>query len=128
MPDQTLTYSDETTYAKQAVNWLNHLRDYGCLTETDMASITTYAQMRAAIVAHVPPAVNAETENIIRQALKVLDRAADSNVAAITNAMVATASGQSSGSRIPNLLAAVAALTAPDTVASTTSGSFAFQA
>lgn len=126
MPDQPLSYSDNTTVAKQAVNWINHLNQYGCLTETDMASITTYAQMRAAIVAHVPPAVNAESESIVREGVKVLDRAKLVN--AITDAFVATASGQSSGSRIPNLLTAIAALTAPDTVVSTQSGSFAFQA
>jgi hypothetical protein len=126
MADQVLTYSDNTTVAKNTVAWLNHLRDYGCLTEADMASITTYAQMRAAIVLHVPPAVNAESESIVREGLKTLDRA--KQVGAITDAFVSTASGQSSGSRIPNLLTAIAALTAPDTVPSTFSNSFAFQA
>lgn len=132
MADQIVHYSDGTSYAKNAVYWLRHLSDYGCLTEADFVGLTTYAGLRAAIVLHIPPAVHNDTIQIILDAVGdgaqrpgVLGRA--NLIGALTDAFVATAAGQSSGSRLNNLCTAIAALTAPDTIDSTSAYSFAKQ-
>jgi len=126
MADQELHYSDVTSYAKQLVNWLNHARDYGILTETDMNGLSTRALLRAAVVAHVVPGITGDAENIQREFLKVWDRGVAYN--AVTDADVLDAGDELSGARIPRLTTLIAARTAPDTVSGTTSNSFAFQA
>jgi hypothetical protein len=130
--DAVAHYSDATTYAKQAVYWIRHLEDYGCLTEADMSGLTTYAGLRAAIVLHVPPAVHADTVNIIRDAVGdgdsrkgELGRA--NQLGLLTDALVATAAGQSSGARIDKLCTDLAVLTSPDTMDSNSAASFAKQ-
>ena len=126
MADQELHYSEATTYAKNLVNFINHARDYGLLTEADMNGLTTRAQVRSAVVAKVVPAITGDAEQIQRQFLKVWDRGVSYN--AVLDADVLDAGDETSGSRIPKLTTLIAARTAPDTVSGTTSNSFAFQA
>lgn len=132
MTDQILHHPEQTADARMAVEWLNHCSDYGLLTEPDMVGLTTYAGLRVVIAAHAVPGINFEAENIQRQAIGdgagrpgVLGRA---NLdGGLTDAMVADAAGQSSGSRIPRLCTLVAANVTPDAVDSTSRASFAMQ-
>jgi hypothetical protein len=132
MADQVAHYSDQTTAVKQAIYWIRHLEDYGCLTGLDMNGLTTYAGLRAAIVLHIPPAVHSDTIQIILDAVGdgaqrpgELGRA--NLMGLLTDSMVASAAGESEADRIDALCTALAALTAPDTVDSTSSASFAKQ-
>lgn len=132
MADQILHYSDQVSNARACVEYLNHLSDYGLLTEPDMLGLTTYAGLRVVIAVHAVPAINFEAESIQRIAIGdgagrpgVLGRA---NLdGSLTDAMVADAAGQSSGSRIPRLCTLVAANVTPDTIESTSRATFAYQ-
>lgn len=129
MTDQLLHYSDATTRAKNACMWIRHCQDYGLLTETTMGSLTTWAGLRAVIALPAPPAINFEAENICRMAigdgvgnLGVLGKA--NAEGSLTDAMVADASGQSSGARIDRLCTLIAANVVPDTMDSTSRAAF----
>jgi len=132
MADQVLSYPNQTTDAGYAIKWIRHLQDYGVLTEANMASLTTYAGLRAVIAAVVVPTVGFEAENIIRDAIGdgqsrpgVLGRA---NLdGALTDAMVADASGQASGARIDRLCTLINANVTPDLMDSTSRATFAHQ-
>src|ERR1700754_3530560 len=129
MADQVTHYQDQTVYVKQAIEWLNHLNDYGIIVDTasssNLGSLTTYAGLRAVIAAVGPPVTHRAVLDIIRQAIGdgaggsypgVLGRL--SLILGTTlDTLIATASGQAAGSRLSNLLTALAPYTAPDTVA-----------
>lgn len=132
MTDQLLHYSDQTANAANTTKYILHCFDYGILTEADMVGLTTYAGLRVVIAAHVVPGIGFEAENIQRIAIGdgsgrpgVLGRANLNG--ALTDAMVADAAGQSSGSRIPRLCTLVAANVTPDAIDSTARNSFAYQ-
>lgn len=132
MADQILHYSDATARARWASAWIRHCQDYGLLSETTMGSLTTWAGLRAVIALPAPPAISFEAEQVCRQAigdgigrLGVLGTA--NAEGSLTDAMVADASGQSSGARIDRLCTLIAANAGPDAVDSTSRASFAMQ-
>jgi hypothetical protein len=134
MSDAVLHYSDQTTAIKRAVEWLNHCFRYGLIYDTasssNMGSLTTYAGLRANIALVVPPVAHRSVLDIARDAIGDNDLRPGElgRVAQILgttfDTMIATASGQSAGSRFTNLTAALAAYTAPDTIDSTAEYAF----
>lgn len=132
MADQVTHYSDQTTYVKNAIEYLRHLAAYSCLVTADFSGITTWAGLRANIVLHVPPAVHVDTINVIREACGdgaslpgVLGRLS-LILGSTFDTLIATAAADTNN-EVSNLCSALTAYTAPDTVASTADYTFAHQ-
>lgn len=134
MSDQVIHYADQTKAIGRAIQWFGHLNTYGVIYDTasssNLGSLTTYAGLRAVIAAIAPPVAHRSVLDIIREAIGDGDsRPGELGRAALIlgstfDTMIATASGQAAGSRLSNLLTALAAYTAPDTIDSTAQYAF----